>query len=243
MEDINSWQAKFESCQYSDKLLGKITLLNKSVQNPADIQEVKKAIYYARKYHGSQMRQSGEPYYSHPIEVAFMTSDYLLKTSAIVTSILHDTIEDTELTYGMIKDIFGELVANQVMDLTRIKEDGRKISSAELVESLWLQKKYETLFIKQFDRLDNIRTVGVKTPEKIQKIVNETIQTFIVLAVYLEMPTVKQELIRLCYHTLGITPPFPFDYGTVLEDDSKHITNLTFQDEIDRIRSQYLAES
>jgi len=243
MEYINNWHTKFESCQYSDKLLGKITLLNTATNNPVDIQEVKKAIYYARKYHGSQMRQSGEPYYSHPIEVAFMVADYLLKTEAIVTSILHDTIEDTELTYGMIKDIFGELVANQVMDLTRIKEDGRKISSAELVGSLWLQKKYETLFIKQFDRLDNIRTVGVKTPEKIQKIVNETIQTFIVLAVYLEMPTVKQELVRLCYHTLGITPPFPIDYGTVFDDGSKHISSLTFQDEIDRIRSQYLSES
>jgi len=141
MEDVNCWLEKFEECSYSNKLLTKLLLLNKTSDNKIDITEVKKAIYYARKYHGEQKRQSGEPYYSHPIEVAFMVSDYLLRTDILVTSILHDVLEDTKMTFEMIKAIFGERVANQVMDLTRIKGDGNKISSEAMVNSLWLQKK------------------------------------------------------------------------------------------------------
>ncbi|MDR0329298.1 MAG: HD domain-containing protein [Rickettsia sp.] len=107
--------------------------MNEEVNRPIDIDEVIKAIYYAKKYHGSQMRQSGEPYYSHPIEVAYMISDYLFRTDIIVTSILHDTIEDTTLTEKMIAYIFGEQVASQVEDLSRNKPHG-KISSAEIME-------------------------------------------------------------------------------------------------------------
>ncbi|AFB31356.1 hypothetical protein RMAECT_0218 [Rickettsia rhipicephali str. Ect] len=59
MEDISSWKEKFEICVYAKKLLDKLEYLNTKVKNPVDIEEVKKGIYYARKYHGSQMRQSG----------------------------------------------------------------------------------------------------------------------------------------------------------------------------------------
>lgn len=93
MQDLENWQGKFEICIYAQKLLDKITYLNSVVKTSAvDILEVKKAIYYARKYHGTQMRQSGEPFYSHPIEVACMISDYLFRTDILVTSILHDCI-------------------------------------------------------------------------------------------------------------------------------------------------------
>lgn len=79
MKELDNWQKEFEYCIYAKKLLDKVIYLNSVVKAlpPVDVLEVKKAIYYARKYHGSQMRQSGEPYYSHPIEVAYMVSDYL----------------------------------------------------------------------------------------------------------------------------------------------------------------------
>ena len=105
MEDVNNWQSKFAPCQYSDKLLNKLSLLNEQAKSPVDISEVTKAIYYARKYHGSQMRKSGEPYYSHPIEVAYLFAEYAgieneqyYTTDLVATSILHDCIEDTVLT-------------------------------------------------------------------------------------------------------------------------------------------------
>ncbi len=174
MQDLENWQGEFEICIYAKKLLDKITYLNSVVKTSAvDIVEIKKAIYYARKYHGTQMRQSGEPFYSHPIEVAYMISDYLFRTDIIITSILHDTIEDTELTKEKIAEEFGEKVANQIMDLTRIKEDSIKISAAEMVELLYTENKYDILLIKLFDRLHNIQTIGAKSPEKIKKIINE----------------------------------------------------------------------
>lgn len=158
-----------KSCCYSDRLLSKLLTLNEQAEHKVDIDEVKKAIYYAKKYHGDQKRQSGEPYYSHPLEVAYMVSDHLFRTDVLVTAILHDTIEDTELTKEMIADIFGESVADKVNDLTRIKEDGRKISSAEMVNQLYQQKKHDVLMIKLFDRLHNTQTADAEKTEKIIK--------------------------------------------------------------------------
>ncbi len=132
MEDINYWEEKFEMCGYAAKLLDKITYLNRLVKHPIDIREVKKGIYYARKYHGTQMRQSGDPYYSHPIEVAYMLAEFmayetpkLYKPYMITTSLLHDTIEDTPLTENCITKIFDKNIANQVEALTRILHEVR----------------------------------------------------------------------------------------------------------------------
>jgi (p)ppGpp synthase/HD superfamily hydrolase len=160
-----------------------------------------------------QKRQSGEPYYSHPLEVAYMFAEYTaeydrkyFRTDLIITAILHDTIEDTTLTFERISRIFGHCVANQVMDLTRIKEDGSKISSADMVESLWREKKYGVLLIKQFDRLHNMQTIGAKSAEKIKKITDETMQTFLVLSTYFGQSSTEQvvenNLYQLCLKTL-----------------------------------------
>ncbi len=198
MEKNNSWITKYENCLYSDRLITKLISLNEKTKNKINILEIKKVIYYAKKYHGTQKRDSGEPYYSHPLEVAYMVSDYLFRTDIIITSILHDTIEDTSLTFEMIQSEFGLLVASQVADLSRIKVAGGKISSAEMVKSLWLQKKYDLLLVKLFDRLHNIQTIGVKSPEKIHKIIEETISAFLVLAVYLNITDAEKEIIQLC---------------------------------------------
>ncbi|AFC73347.1 guanosine polyphosphate pyrophosphohydrolase/synthetase-like protein [Rickettsia montanensis str. OSU 85-930] len=77
MEDIGSGKKKFEVYVYAKKLLDKLENLNTKIKNPIDIEEVKKGIYYARKYHGSQMRQSGDPYYSNPIEVTIMLAEFV----------------------------------------------------------------------------------------------------------------------------------------------------------------------
>ena len=114
MKDLNCWETKFEPCCYSDRLVTKLLLLNETRKYKVDILEIEKAIYYAKKYHGSQKRLSGEPYYTHPLEVAYNVADYLFKTDVLVTSILHDTIEDTKLTKETISDIFSSVIANQV---------------------------------------------------------------------------------------------------------------------------------
>ncbi len=143
------------------------------------------------------MRQSGEPYYSHPIEVAYMVLDYLFRTDILVTAILHDTLEDTELTKEQISQEFGWKVANQVIDLTRIKENGIKISAAETVEILYKEKKYDVLLIKFFDRLHNMQTINVKSPEKIQKTVQETISRFLSLSIYFKLENLVHILLQI----------------------------------------------
>lgn len=228
MEDHQKWTIKYQGCWYSKRLLDKLRLLNQKSPNKVNISMVQKAIYYATKYHYNQKRQSGEPYHSHPLEVAYMVSDYLFKTDIIVTAILHDTIEDTTLNFEMIHSIFGKIIAEQVMDLTRIKECGRKISSAEMVDTLFIQKKYDVLLIKQFDRLHNIQTIGFKSPEKSKKIIDETVQTFIMLAEFLKTPEIAQEITELCLKAQqSIVDQRPFIFS-----DDQSLLSLVFQNDL-----------
>ncbi|EPS72634.1 guanosine polyphosphate pyrophosphohydrolase/synthetase, partial [Genlisea aurea] len=104
----------FKSDLWSTKLLNKLEAQNSGHVAKVDIAEIKKAIYCCKKYHANQKRNSGEPFYSHPLEVAYMVSNYIFKTDIIITSILHDTLEDTTLTREKILSIFGPLIADQV---------------------------------------------------------------------------------------------------------------------------------
>lgn len=198
MKDINCWQSKFKPCAYSNALLDKLSLINKQAKDKIDLLEIKKAIYYVRKYHRAQMRQSGEPYYTHPLAVAEMVAPHCFKTGILVTSILHDTIEDTELTKDMLEYIFDSNIANWVEDLTRIKFD-RKISSAELIERLWLQKKKELLLIKLFDRAHNMQTINIKSQEKMKKTIYETLVTFLPIAASLAFFQIEEIFNELCF--------------------------------------------
>lgn len=222
MKDLYCWETKFKYCCYSKRLLTKLLLINKTATPKINILQIKKAIYYARKYHGDQKRQTGELYYSHPIEVAYIIADHAFKTEVLVTSILHDAIEDTELTKDMISYIFGSTVANNVDDLTRIKLD-RKVSSAETMKSLYLHNKKDLLLVKIFDRFHNMQTIGAKSPEKIEKITEETLTDFIIIIMYLgktipKMLKIEKELINLCYQNLLIKPPLPQDVKMIYED-------------------------
>jgi (p)ppGpp synthase/HD superfamily hydrolase len=240
MKEVKEWEENFKICIYASKLLEKIIYLNNIVKiPPVDIVKVKKAIYYARKYHGSQMRQSGEPYYSHPIEVACMVADYLFRTDIIVTSVLHDTIEDTEITKEKVAVLFGKKISNQVMDLTRVKEYG-KITSAAMVEILYKEKKHDLLLIKLLDRLHNMQTIGAKSSDKTCKIKKETLDEFIILAAYLELPRVKYNLINL------LSKPLP-DFSELYKPYTKMTNNLQQNEYIlspipryDRLQKQIL---
>ncbi|QQV74843.1 hypothetical protein H6P87_00385 [Rickettsia tillamookensis] len=210
MEDLSSWKEKFETCVYAKKLLHKIEYLNTKVKNPVDIEEVKKGIYYARKYHGVQLRQSGDPYYSHPIEVAIMLAEFVAEEAPklynaimLQAALLHDTIEDTELTEEMITAIFGLEVAKHVEGLTRIKPYG-KISAEESLNLLINEKRHDTVLIKFFDRMHNLQTLGAKSPEKAKKIIEESLVSFLIFSMYLEMPQVTKYLTNICYQSLSI---------------------------------------
>ena len=209
MEDLSSWKEKFEICVYSKKLLDKLEYLNTKVENPIDILEIKKGIYYARKYHGSQMRQSGDPYYSHPIEVAIMLAEFVAEEAPklhnvimLQAALLHDTIEDTELTEEAITEIFGPEVAKHIEGLTRIKSYG-KISSGESLNLLIKEKRYNMALIKLFDRIHNVQTLGVKSPEKARKIIEETLINFLLVAANINYK-LEQEFAELCLKVFNI---------------------------------------
>lgn len=205
MEDLSCWKEKFEICVYAKKLLDKIEYLNTKVKTPVDILEIKKGIYYARKYHGLQMRKSGDPYYSHPIEVAIMLAEFVANDvpklySAVMlqAALLHDTIEDTELTEEMIAQIFEQKVARHVEGLTRVKPSG-KISAGESLNLLIKQKRHDTALIKFFDRIHNLQTLSAKSSEKAQKIIKETLKSFLVFSEMLEVPLISELIYTECY--------------------------------------------
>ena len=173
-----------EPCQYSIRLTEKLKSLD--TQNVLDFELINKAIYWARKYHGDQKRKSGEPYYSHPLEVAYMISEYKLKTDIIAVSILHDIVEDTEVTVEMIEGTFGQRIAEMVDRLTRDRPNGTKLSVEEILNNAYHLKDKEVLLIKLFDRLHNIQTIKSQSPEKQEKNCKETIKHMLLTCFYIE---------------------------------------------------------
>jgi (p)ppGpp synthase/HD superfamily hydrolase len=181
-----------EPCKYSIRLIAKLKSLD--TKNVLDSNLINKAIYWAKKYHGNQKRKSGEPYYTHPLEVAYMISDHKLKTDVIVASILHDIIEDTEVTVEMIEGTFGQRIAEMVDRLTRDRPNGTKLSVEEILNNAYHLKDKEVLLIKLFDRLHNIQTIKSQSLEKQEKICKETIKHMLLTCLYIENKTLADTL-------------------------------------------------
>ena len=223
-----------EPCQYSIRLTEKLKSLD--TQNVLDFELINKAIYWARKYHGDQKRKSGEPYYSHPLEVAYVVSDYNLKTDVIVASILHDIIEDTEVTAGMILDNFSWRIAEMVDRLTRDRPDGKKLTVEQVINNAYHLKDKEVLLIKLFDRLHNIQTIESMSIEKTEKAISETLKKFITLSIYLGervlgLLAIEKMLTELCYQSISVRQPQVQNQQMVFED-SFQLVSPNFQNEL-----------
>ena len=168
-------------CEYAEQLLNRLTLLNNEVKRKINIKLVEKAIIFAKKWHDGQYRNTGEPFYSHPLAVAGLLAERYLKTDVIVAAILHDVVEDTECTLQLIKQTFNSRVAQIVERMTKvgIDDDGNitKQSIDETINFLYQTEDNETLFLKQHDRLHNLRTISGMSEEKQKKIAGETISS------------------------------------------------------------------
>ena len=187
-------------CQYSVRLIDRLKSLD--TKNVLDFDLINRAIYWAKKYHGDQKRKSGEPYYSHPLEVAYMISKYKLKTDVIVASILHDIIEDTEITAGMIIDNFSWRIAQIVDRLTRNRSDGTKLTIEEIITNAYQKQDKEVLLIKLIDRIHNIKTIKSMSVEKQHKTIDNTIQKFLSLAIYSEYYQLEKTLNQILSQSL-----------------------------------------
>ncbi len=219
---------------YAIRLLDKLKLLD--TKNVLNFDLIDKAIYWSKIYHVNQFRKSGEPFYSHPVEVAYMVSDYNLKTDVIVASILHDIVEDTKVTVEMIQSTFGSRIAEMVDRLTRNRPDGTKLTIEELLNNAYDLKDKEVLLIKLIDRLHNIQTIGSIAPEKQKKIAQETLQDIISLTTIFQDLNLEIELntksLTILYGKEIADQMIKKRYNIFSTSDSYQLPLPTFQNEI-----------
>lgn len=169
---------------------------------------IMKAAEFAKKYHGTQLRASGDPYYHHPIQVAHILADLRLDSRTIITAILHDTVEDTDATVELLATEFGEDIAklvDGVTKLTKLEYSSEQTKHAENFRKLLLaiSKDIRVLLVKLADRTHNMRTLHfIPKPEKRQRIAQETMEIYAALAERIGMQKIKDELQNLAFKEL-----------------------------------------
>ena len=177
--------------------------------NPhADENLLNKAYVYAMQKHGTQRRANGDPYFSHPLEVAAILTDLKLDDATIAAALLHDTIEDTDATRGEIDEVFGEDIGRLVEGLTKIgKLDlvSKKAAQAENLRKLLLaiSSDVRVLLVKLADRLHNMRTLQFMPPEARIRIAEETLDIYAPLAGRMGMHDMREELEELAFRTVN----------------------------------------
>jgi GTP pyrophosphokinase len=175
----------------------------------ADEDMLNRAYVYGLKKHGTQLRASGDPYFSHPVEVAGILAEMKLDTASIVTGLLHDTIEDTDATREEIAGMFGESVArlvDGVTKLSRLEVQSESTKEAENLRKLVLAMSSDirVLLVKLADRLHNMRTLHhIKDPARRRRIALETMDLYAPLASRIGMERVKRELEELAFAELN----------------------------------------
>ncbi|MBX7199709.1 MAG: bifunctional (p)ppGpp synthetase/guanosine-3',5'-bis(diphosphate) 3'-pyrophosphohydrolase [Rhodospirillaceae bacterium] len=177
----------------------------KSYDPNADEDALNRAYVYATKMHGVQKRASGDPYFSHPVEVAGILTNYKLDTASIVTALLHDIVEDTTATLDDVKDLFGDEVArlvDGVTKLARIQIQNIETKQAENFRKfvLAMSEDIRVLLVKLADRLHNMRTLHfISDATKRRNIAMETMEIYAPLAERIGMQEIKTELEDLAF--------------------------------------------
>jgi len=174
-----------------------------------DEKVLNRAYVFAMKAHGSQTRASGDPYFSHPLEVAGILTDYKVDSASIITALLHDTIEDTDTTLKEIRKAFGKEVArlvDGVTKLTRIELQSDQAKQAENFRKfvLAMSEDIRVLLVKLADRLHNMRTLHyIDNPEKRRRIAMETMDIYAPLSERIGIQGMKSELEDLAFQELN----------------------------------------
>jgi guanosine-3',5'-bis(diphosphate) 3'-pyrophosphohydrolase len=178
--------------------------LVQSYKPDADEELLNKAYVYAMQKHSKQKRASGDPYITHPLEVAAILARMRLDESTIAVALLHDTIEDTTATRAEIDELFGEQIGELVEGLTKIERldlVSKKAKQAENLRKLLLAvaSDVRVLIVKLADRLHNMRTLDHVAPEKRQRISEETRDIYAPLAGRMGMQDMRDELEALAF--------------------------------------------
>jgi len=187
-----------------------------SEHNPdADIDIIDRAYIYSARVHDGQIRLSGEPYLTHPLEVAGILADMKLDPVSIAAGLLHDVIEDTHSTEGEIKEIFGQEVVHIVSGVTKISVLSFDSSQARQAESirkmiLAMADDIRVILIKLADRLHNMRTLQFQKENKKKRIAQETLDIYAPLASRLGIYWIKNELEDISYKYI-----YPEEYSNI----------------------------
>ena len=169
---------------------------------------IRRAYAYGLKMHEGQSRQSGEPYFTHPVAVAAILTEQRLDDATIVTALLHDTIEDTKSTYSEVSRLFGVEVAelvDGVTKLTNLQLSSTQSKQAENFRKLFMamSKDLRVILVKLADRMHNMRTIKSMKPEKQAQKARETMEIFAPLAGRMGMQWMREELEDLAFRVLN----------------------------------------
>jgi len=184
-----------------------INLLSDSLTeylNPQQIQLVRRAYFYAEQAHDGQRRKSGEPYVTHPLAVAGVLSEMHMDHESLIAAMLHDVIEDTEISFQGIQGQFGEEVAaivDGVSKLTHLEFETKAEAQAENFQKMVLAmaEDIRVIIVKLADRLHNMRTLGAMRPDKQRRIARETLDIYAPIAARLGMRDLQVELEDLAF--------------------------------------------
>jgi GTP pyrophosphokinase len=174
----------------------------------ADEAMLNRAYVYAMKKHGDQKRRNGDPYFSHPLEVAAILTGLKLDDATIATALLHDVIEDTDTTRAEIDELFGPKIAELVDGLTKIRRLDLVSKKAEQAENfrkllLAISSDIRVLLVKLADRLHNMRTLEHNSPESRERNSQETLDIYAPLAGRMGMQEMREELEGLAFRWLN----------------------------------------
>ena len=169
------------------------------IYNPEELEIIKKAYDYADYLHEGQKRQSGEPYITHPLNVAYILSEMHADRDTICAALLHDTLEDCDITKEDIAELFNKDIANLVDGVTKIskmnfssKAEQNLANTRKIITGI--TEDVRIIIIKLADRLHNMRTLGFKSEFKRKENSLETMEIFVPLAYYIGAYRIKSEL-------------------------------------------------
>ena len=192
------------------RLMRQFELVDRVKQyNPSTNEDLlNRAYVYAMRAHGSQKRDSGDPYFSHPLQVAAILTDLKLDDATIAAALLHDTIEDTDATRTEIDRLFGHDIGVLVEGLTKLKKldlVSKEAKQAENLRKLLLAiaDDVRVLLIKLADRLHNMRTLSHRPPEARRLTAEETLDIYAPLAGRMGMHEMREELEDLAFRELN----------------------------------------
>ncbi|GGC91341.1 MULTISPECIES: RelA/SpoT family protein [Halomonadaceae] len=174
---------------------------------PDEIQQVKRAFYYAEQAHDGQRRRSGEPYVTHPLAVANILANMHMDHQSLMAAMLHDVIEDTGVSKKALAAQFGKPVAelvDGVSKLTQITFEDKAVAQAENFQKMVLamSRDIRVIIVKLADRLHNMRTLGALRPDKKRRIARETLEIYARIAGRLGINTIRIELEDLSFQAI-----------------------------------------